>query len=265
MLKTMVLQAVDKAYIADLHDAHIGYSRQTTKDILNYLHENYGEITPEGWHTNYMDMINAWDQVKTMAKFLQVIQDGLKIAKDGGVPFTDTQVLTIAYYAIEKSQRFTIACRDWRKHTNKTFEEFKLIFKQEEKDVEMVADEERNNQDNPYHCNYAPYEAHNDIVTQKVNAVQAKDTQALLQRLLREQEEIKRQLSNNTTTNTRSRLWLKDMDCDPRGYCWSHGYKVRKGHTSKTCFMHKPGHQEEETRDNIMGGSLSNKEWVPVA
>ena len=46
---------------------------------------------------------------------------------------------------------------------------------------------------------------------------------------------------------------------DHGSYCWTHGYLVTKNHTSKTCRQRKPGHQEEATRDNNMGGNQDGK------
>ena len=46
---------------------------------------------------------------------------------------------------------------------------------------------------------------------------------------------------------------------DPSGYCWSHRYKVRQGHTSKTCGGKLQGHQDEATRTNTLGGKMWNK------
>ena len=43
------------------------------------------------------------------------------------------------------------------------------------------------------------------------------------------------------------------------GYCWSHGYKLRQGHTSKTCGVKQQGNQEEATRTNTLGGKMWNK------
>jgi hypothetical protein len=43
-------------------------------------------------------------------------------------------------------------------------------------------------------------------------------------------------------------------------YCWTHGYKVGKTHTSLTCNTRKPGHKAEATRAENMGGSQANKE-----
>jgi hypothetical protein len=43
-------------------------------------------------------------------------------------------------------------------------------------------------------------------------------------------------------------------------YCWTHGYKVGKTHTSLTCNTRNPGHKAEDTRAENMGGSQANKE-----
>jgi hypothetical protein len=50
---------------------------------------------------------------------------------------------------------------------------------------------------------------------------------------------------------------------DPAGYCWTHGFKVKKGHNSKTCKTRGAGHQEGATGHNTMGGSLANDKWTP--
>jgi hypothetical protein len=44
-------------------------------------------------------------------------------------------------------------------------------------------------------------------------------------------------------------------------YCWTHGYKVGKTHTSLTCNTRSHGHKAEATRAENMGGSQANKEW----
>jgi hypothetical protein len=50
---------------------------------------------------------------------------------------------------------------------------------------------------------------------------------------------------------------------DSAGYCWSHGYHVGHGHTGHTCSNPKEGHQPTATCNNIMGGSVANKDWMP--
>jgi hypothetical protein len=41
-------------------------------------------------------------------------------------------------------------------------------------------------------------------------------------------------------------------------YCWTHGYKVKVGHSSTTCSSCRTGHQPGATWANIMGGSMHN-------
>jgi hypothetical protein len=43
-------------------------------------------------------------------------------------------------------------------------------------------------------------------------------------------------------------------------YCWTHGYKVGKTHTSLTCNTPKPGHKAEATNAENMEGSKANRE-----
>jgi hypothetical protein len=43
-------------------------------------------------------------------------------------------------------------------------------------------------------------------------------------------------------------------------YCWTHGYKVGKTHTSLTCNTPKPGHKMEATQAENMGGGQANRE-----
>jgi hypothetical protein len=46
---------------------------------------------------------------------------------------------------------------------------------------------------------------------------------------------------------------------DQGSYCWTHGYAVTKSHNSQNCRTKAPGHKEEATRDNNMGGNQKGK------
>ena len=48
---------------------------------------------------------------------------------------------------------------------------------------------------------------------------------------------------------------------DPLGYCWSHGYKCKHGHSSATCNKKKAGHQDTAKRGDIQGGATWNVDW----
>ncbi len=57
--------------------------------------------------------------------------------------------------------------------------------------------------------------------------------------------------------------WAKDKPAwDPTGYCWTHGFKVKVGHSSATCACHLEGHVATATRTNTKGGCNTHKDWT---
>jgi hypothetical protein len=52
----------------------------------------------------------------------------------------------------------------------------------------------------------------------------------------------------------------RNVNAAANTYCWTHGYKVGKTHTSLTCNTRNPGHKAEATRTDNIGGSQANKE-----
>jgi hypothetical protein len=78
-----------------------------------------------------------------------------------------------------------------------------------------------------------------------------------------------KQLEKNSSELHEFKALLNQERCDERGprgfnpssinYCWTHGYKVGKTHTSLTCNTPKPDHKAEETRSDNMGGNQANK------
>jgi hypothetical protein len=48
-------------------------------------------------------------------------------------------------------------------------------------------------------------------------------------------------------------------------YCWTHGYKVKVGHTSVTCTSCMTSHQPGATQANIMGANTNNAGYPTTA
>ena len=104
--------------------------------------------------------------------------------------------------------------------------------------------------------------------TNKRLTTQLEATIATIQRLTEENQRLLCIVEKNapiTHSNSSKKFkgWEDDAAYGPEGYCWTHGFKCRKGHTSATCGTPRMGHKREATRRNIMGGSLANKEWTP--
>jgi hypothetical protein len=47
----------------------------------------------------------------------------------------------------------------------------------------------------------------------------------------------------------------------PGNYCWTHGHCMSKHHTSATCANKAPGHRNNATASNTLGGSNKDKNW----
>jgi hypothetical protein len=58
----------------------------------------------------------------------------------------------------------------------------------------------------------------------------------------------------------RDRRVPRNGNATANNFCWTHGYKVGRTHTSLTCTTPNPGHKTEVTRADNMGGSQANKE-----
>ena len=47
----------------------------------------------------------------------------------------------------------------------------------------------------------------------------------------------------------------------PGNYCWTHGSRISKEHTSATCANKATGHHDDATAANTFGGSDKDKGW----
>ena len=74
------------------------------------------------------------------------------------------------------------------------------------------------------------------------------DLQQQLADLKRENEQLRNKHNRRPRTHQ-----------DNSNYCWTHGYRVGNKHNSATCQNKAPGHQDNATRKNTMGGSEANK------
>jgi phage shock protein A len=88
--------------------------------------------------------------------------------------------------------------------------------------------------------------------------------------LTQENSRLAKQLEENSSELRELKALLNQERRDKRAtrsfnpsasnYCWTHGYKVGKAHTSLTCNTPKTGHKKEATRAENMGGSQANIE-----
>jgi hypothetical protein len=80
-------------------------------------------------------------------------------------------------------------------------------------------------------------------------------TNAALTCILREKDSMIATLRAQLRgTNTATPSTPAANNAAKTNYCWSHGTRVSKSHTSAACLYPKEGHKNEATRANRMGG-----------
>ena len=48
----------------------------------------------------------------------------------------------------------------------------------------------------------------------------------------------------------------------PGNYCWTHGHRISREHTSATCAHKATGHRDDASAANTFGGSDKDKGWA---
>ncbi len=64
-----------------------------------------------------------------------------------------------------------------------------------------------------------------------------------------------------TPVATPAGLGRSTKNPQPGNYCWTHGHRCSKGHTSASCTNKALGHRDDATAANTLGGSDKHKGW----
>jgi hypothetical protein len=83
---------------------------------------------------------------------------------------------------------------------------------------------------------------------------------SLLAKQLEDNSSELRELKALLNQERREKRGTRSFNPSASNYCWTHGYKVGKTHTSLTLNTPKPGHKMEATRADNMDGSQASRE-----
>jgi hypothetical protein len=283
-LKKLLLAATDERFVISLKDRTHGFALVRTRALIDHLYRTYGNITSDDLSANEDRMKATWDPTTPIEGLFEQIDDGAAYASDGDDPFTDTQLVRYGYNNVDTNGKMTLACRDWRQRprNQQTWTNFKTAFKAAHLDLRLCATtssagfqghanhatdvpaDQDSNTDNDPHATTQAYLlnlaeatlANNSQVTALSSTVAQLQLQiatattalAASQTALQAANGNRRSQNTPATTTTTS-------NTGPRPYCWTHGARVSRTHTSPTCQHQATGHQVTATLDNRMGGS----------
>ena len=277
--RKQIAEAIEPPFLRGCRPAGAtGLTTVPVRTILEHLFTNYGRLTDKEIEDNDTAFRKEWSTDDSFENIIVQIDDCAEMAETAGSPYSDAQILNNAYNLVQKTGMFTRDLIEWKRlpEADRTWVAFKpfMIARQIEQLEHAITA-----QGAGYHsANAALLENYNNTaealtnlttatasdctalaaltntVQQQTNQIKTKDEQIKTKdEQIKSKDELitslKKQLIElRKTKGTTAR--------DQGSYCWSHGFLVNPTHTSCTCKYKKPGHKDEATRTNTMGGNM---------
>jgi hypothetical protein len=220
LLKRQLLQAVPSTFLFETIDIELGYAQISTLDLLDHLYLNYGRVTADELSTNMDNLSRQWVADQQLEDLWAQITRCAAFAKDHD-PITDEKIVHVTINNLEKSGVFTKAIQGWQKmkEANHTIANMKVTF---------------------------------NLANKEHLWSLSSSAAGFAGRVINNKENRAPQINPAVPDGPYS------LAQNPLGfyYCWSHGLLLScENHSSSTCCSCSPGHKEDATAHNMMGGN----------
>ena len=281
-LKKQCSTAVPSKFTDELCDPYTGFNNSTIREMLDYLFNNFGEVSEGDAEKLENVFVAPFDPLEPFGNYAKTIEEAMRTAEAAGCPHTPQQIVTKAHNQIHKSGVVTLGCREWKRKpiAQRTWSNFKSHFAHEVKEhrkeqgdtakdhyvdnsTQQAVLEARselkeltNNMIKEFkdamvmeHKQPVVEQYHNNFQTQDHMIQTLMEQNRKLMEMLANKENLdpskKRQPGGNTRSNNVGTKW---------SYCWSHG---ACNHTSDVCKFKRAGHQNDATFKDRKGGSTN--------
>ena len=290
--KKMLLATFDDTYTNKLKHSIKLYAGVTYFKLIQHLRKTYRKLHQLNISELLSEMSSYFDINDGFARYLERMKEAQKTASTIDVNLiNDATLLRMGIEAMYECGLFEKALDDWEELTKsqQTWSEFQTHFQEAEEKFNLkknINDKKgglgRANSVKPEDIcapctsqvlDVSKMDAHLDNLA--AAATQEKD---VLEQLVTNNSSLVKQLEVLTTkvqqlsgqghssrtsdTPMINGKRMKFVQYDKNGYCFTHGYRCVKGHTSKTCSRPIAQHRKEATRDDTKGGSTQNKDWI---
>jgi hypothetical protein len=275
-LKKQIIGVFAPMYLELLNDNMVGYANISARYMVDHLFETYGNITAVDLEINFEHMRRAWDPNQPVESLFKQIQDCVDYSEAGGVPIGPSQQINVGYAKIFATGQLMSGCRRWNKKpaAERTWTHFKSHFAAAHRQHKQMKGEIAAH--SGFHsANAAMTQTEDHMAEATIDGLASLATATAADRgvvaaLTQANARLVKQLEETSSELRELRALHHQERCDRRvprngnvtanNYCWTHGYKVGRTHTSLTCTTRNPGHKTEATRADNMGGSQANKE-----
>jgi hypothetical protein len=277
---------VDKTWYADLKDADTFYTKVLAINLMAFLDANSGELHAVEMLTLRTNMHGYYAQADGIPQYIIMLEEAQKKAKQAGMPIADIKLVMMASAAVLAAMHFPCKVDDWEglPTLNRTWSAWKTSFRSTHLKCQRQIVASGGGEplggvhgvlptDPPATFNCL------EVALDKL-ALAATNDAAVLQQLTAANLALTNTVAALTATNKKlvnaaaTRVPATPPatgGCRPGStttnkpfkgnYCWTHGHKVSKAHTSATCLFPAADHRKDATLANTYGGLEKDKGW----
>jgi hypothetical protein len=112
-LKKQLASSIEKIYLDAHHDDNVGYENVSIHVLIQYLFDEFGDITPINLRANAKRLDKDWDLNQPIQTLYSRIKEIQAYAQAGNRTFTFHQLVDAAYTIIYKRGVYYNDCDDW--------------------------------------------------------------------------------------------------------------------------------------------------------
>ena len=275
---------VDEVWYNDLKDAETFYTQVTALELMTFLDLNSGGLHAVDMLSLRTNMHQYYAQADGIPQYIIMLEDAQKKAKRADMPIADVELVMMASAAVLAAQHFPREVDDWEglPAASRTWTAWKTAFrlahlKRQRQILASGGGEPLGGAHGVTPTPFLPDSMDRFGSALDNLALAATNDKTVLEQLTAANLALTGTIATLTATNKKladkARAGTAGTPRTPgtpgkgtrnphRGnYCWTHGHRVSKEHTSATCFNKAAGHKDDATRANTMGGSENDKGW----
>ena len=289
---------VDEVWYNDLKDADAFYTKVTALEIIAYLDANSGGLHAIDMIALRTSMHQYYVQADGIPQYIIMLEDAQKKAKRAGMPIADIELVMMASAAVLAAQHFPREVDDWEglPSAARTWVAWKTAFrlahlKRQRQILASGGGEPLGGAHGVLPGTATPAIGGLEKALDNLALAATNDT-AILQQLTSANLSLTATVATLTATNkklveaatkgtrtpaagtpapaagtpapaagTPAPAPARTNKPVPGNYCWTHGHRVTRGHTSASCNYKATGHRDDATATNTLGGSELHKGW----
>ena len=281
-IKKYIRHIIDEIYYVSLKNNDTEYRNVTAVHLINYLRETYGSIANTDAIHIQTTLVNLLIENDNIPAYIANMNAVRNLAITAEMPIQDKIMHGSAYSAALQSEYYATApvTDEWKKlaPTAQTWQRWQTMYVRAHVE-KLQADRARENagganistplasafnvtaQPRQRQLASPPPPSQNEAYLARVEESLDAVAFAASQDSDKLSELISRIDALQAKVDRTDKKAPSGIKFEPNGYCWTHGYKLREGHSSSTCQKRAEGHVETASRRDTKGGSTKNKGW----